>query len=276
MTQFTVIGASGFIGSKLVAALTASGHIVYAPARDDPALFTHPLGRVFYCAGLTGDFITRPFDTVEAHVTLLAKLLQTATYDRLVYLSSTRLYDSLGADGGRETDTLSIDPALPRNVYDLSKALGENLCLNQSTGRAVVARLSNVFADDPAASGFLSELLVRARTEREIELPVSPNGARDYIDADDAVTALLALEASDLTGIVNIARGEVVTNAQLAEVFAASGRTLRLTGQGAVAGQPVCDVARMAGLGIVARDVRILLKDLLAATSLNIDQAIGE
>ena len=72
MTQFTVIGASGFLGSRLVTALTASGHEVYAPTRDDPALFTRPLVRVFYCAGLTGDFIARPFDTVEAHVSLLA------------------------------------------------------------------------------------------------------------------------------------------------------------------------------------------------------------
>ncbi len=263
MTQFTVIGASGFIGSRLVTSLTAASHSVCAPTRDDRALFTRPLGRVFYCAGLTGDFITRPFDTVEAHVTLLAKLLQTATYDRLVYLSSTRLYDSLGADGGQETDTLALDPALPRNVYDLSKALGENLCLNQSGGRAVVARLSNVFAADPAASGFLSELLMRAKTERDIELPVSPNGARDYIHVDDAVAALLALEASDLTGIVNLARGEVVTNAELVEVFALAGWTLRLTGQGDVASQPVCNVDRLAAVGLVAREVRALLGGLL-------------
>jgi nucleoside-diphosphate-sugar epimerase len=263
MTQFTVIGASGFIGSKLDTALTAAGHDVYAPTRDDPALFTRPLGRVFYCAGLTGDFITRPFDTVLAHVTLLAKLLQTSTYDRLVYLSSTRLYDSLGTAGGHETDTLALDPALPRNVYDLSKALGENLCLNQSGGRAVVARLSNVFAADPAASGFLSDLLMRAKTEREIELNVSPKGSRDYIHADDAISALLALQASDLTGIVNIARGEVVTNAELAELFAAAGWTLRLTGQGAAAEQPVCDVVRMVGLGLTARKIQGLLASIL-------------
>ena len=263
MTQFTVIGASGFLGSKIITALTAAGHDVYAPSRDDDALFTRPLGRVFYCAGLTGDFITRPFDTVEAHVTLLAKVLQSANFERLVYLSSTRLYDSLGANGGHETGALNLDPALPRNVYDLSKALGENLCLNQSGGRAVVARLSNVFAADHAASGFLSELLIRAKTERDIELNVSPNGGRDYIHADDAVAALLALEASDLSGIVNIARGQVVTNAQLAEVFAAAGWQLRLTGQGDVAPQAVCDVGRMAGLGLTAREFHGLLVSIL-------------
>ena len=264
MIQFTVIGASGFLGSKVLTALTAAGHDVYAPARNDPGLFTRPLGRVFYCAGLTGDFITRPFDTVEAHVTLLAKLLQTATYDRLVYLSSTRLYDSLGANGGNEADTLALDPALPRSVYDLSKALGENLCLNQSGGRAVVARLSNVFAADPAASGFLSELLIRAKTERDIELNVSPNGGRDYIHADDAVAALLALDASDLTGIVNIARGEVVTNAELAGVFGAAGWSLRLTGQRGVTPPPVCDVTRLKGLGCTPQDVQELLTQILA------------
>jgi nucleoside-diphosphate-sugar epimerase len=266
MSRFTVIGAGGFIGGRLVAALEARGDEVHAPRRGDPDLFKRDLGRVFYCAGLTGDFMVRPFETVEAHVGLIARVLQEARFERLVYLSSTRLYDSLGARGGRETDVLEFDPALPRNVYDLSKALGENLCLARSEGRAAVARLSNVFAADPDASGFLSELLQRARREREIELGSSPGGGRDYIHIDDVTAALLALEASAETGVVNIARGETLTNAELAQVFAEAGWRLALTGRDAPPPPPVCAIDRLQALGVTPRDVRQVLAGILTAT----------
>jgi UDP-glucose 4-epimerase len=265
MSQFTVIGAGGFIGGRLAAALAARGDAVYAPGRGDPDLFTRNLGRVFYCAGLTGDFMERPFETVEAHVGLIAQVLREARFERLVYLSSTRLYDSLGARGGHETDVLEFDPALPRNVYDLSKALGENLCLARSQGRAAVARLSNVFAADPAASGFLSELLQRARHERELELASSPGGGRDYILIDDVTRALLALEASAMTGVVNIARGETLSNAELVQVFGDAGWRITLTGQDTPPPPPVCDTQRMRALGVAPRDVREVLSGILSA-----------
>lgn len=253
MSGYTVIGASGFIGSRLVAALTARGGSVFTPARGDPDLFHRDLGRVFYCAGLTGDFMVRPFDTVEAHVGLLTQLLRDARFDRLIYLSSTRVYDSLGDRGGRESDILEFDVAAPRNVYDLSKALGENLCLARSGGRASVARLANVFDWTDDAGGFLSDLLKRARRQRQITLDSSPQAGRDYIHADDVVAALLAMDAQDAAGIVNIARGEAISNAEVAEAFAVAGWNLTLTGAATAPHGPVCDVSRLAALGIKPR-----------------------
>lgn len=265
MSAYTVIGAGGFIGSRLVEALRGRGAEVHAPARGDPELFGRDLGRVFYCAGLTGDFMVRPFDTVEAHVGLLSHVLSDARFERLIYLSSTRLYDSLGARGGCEDDVLEFDVAAPRNVYDLSKALGENLCLARSGGRAAVARLSNVFDWSDAAGGFLSDLLKRARRERAITLASSPQAGRDYIHADDVIAGLLAMDARNAQGIVNIARGEAISNAEIAQVFAAHGWTLELTGGDAPPHGPVCDVSRLAALGVTARDVRQVLGEALSA-----------
>jgi nucleoside-diphosphate-sugar epimerase len=263
MRRYTVIGAGGFIGSRMVGALSARGEDVYAPERGDPDLISRDLGRVFYCAGLTGDFMVRPFDTVEAHVGLLTQLLRDASFERLIYLSSTRVYDSLGPRGGKESDTLEFDVAAPRNVYDLSKALGENLCLARSGGRAAVARLANVFDWTDAAGGFLSDLLKRARREKVMTLDSSPQAGRDYIHADDVIAALLAMDAQEAHGIVNVARGEAISNGDVAAVFAAAGWTLNLTGQGAPHG-PVCDIGRLLSLGVAPRDVRTVIAGALA------------
>jgi nucleoside-diphosphate-sugar epimerase len=264
MSLATVIGAGGFIGGRLVEVLQAQGREVYAPGRVDPALFDRDLGHVFYCAGLTGDFVDRPFDAVEAHAGLIARILRDARFERLVYLSSTRLYDSLGRAGGREDDVLALDPALPRNVYDLSKALGENLCLTRSDGRAAVARLSNVFDLHPLASGFLSELLARAVKERSIVLEVSPAGGRDYIHVDDAIAGLLALDATTGSGIVNIASGEILTNGELGRIFRSAGWRLAFTARADPPLPPACDVTRLGLLGVRPREVREVLRRMLS------------
>ncbi|HVK42626.1 MAG TPA: NAD(P)-dependent oxidoreductase [Phenylobacterium sp.] len=263
MSHYTVIGASGFIGSRLVEALRGRGADVYAPGREAPDLFSRDLGRVFYCAGLTGDFMVRPFDTVDAHVGLLSRVLRDARFERLIYLSSTRLYDSLGARGGHEGDVLEFDVAAPRNVYDLSKALGENLCLARSEGRAAVARLANVFDWTDDAGGFLSDLLKRARRERSITLASSPQAGRDYIYSGDVIAGLLAMDQRNATGVINLASGEAVSNAQIAEVFAAAGWSLTLTGGEAPPHGPVCDTARLRSLGVIPRNAREVLAEAL-------------
>lgn len=259
MSGYTVIGASGFIGSRLVDALRRRGADVYAPERDAPDMFSRELGRVFYCAGLTGDFTVRPFDTVEAHVGLLSRVLRDARFERLIYLSSTRLYDSLGTRGGHEDDVLEFDVAAPRNVYDLSKALGENLCLARSEGRAAVARLANVFDWTGDAGGFLSDLLKRARRERSITLASSPQAGRDYIHAGDVIAGLLAMDDRDASGVVNLASGQAVSNADISQVFADTGWSLTLTGGQAPSHGPVCDVTRLRALGVSPRDAREVL-----------------
>ncbi|MEI9963405.1 MAG: NAD-dependent epimerase/dehydratase family protein [Caulobacteraceae bacterium] len=219
---------------------------------------------MFYCAGLTADYAARPFETVEAHVTLLARLLAEARFERLVYLSSTRLYDSLGADGGREDDALRLDPANPRSLYDLSKALGETLCLNQSGGRAAVARLSGVYDWRPGAPGFLSEWLQKARASRTVELDSATGVVRDYIHLDDAAAALRAILDSRESRIVNVASGENLSNEDLAAIFARHGWRTSFARTAPRQAAPVCDITRLRSLGMTPRSVGAVLDEALA------------
>lgn len=252
----TIVGAAGFVGRRLHTRLEADGWQVFAPAKRDPELFRRELGCVFYCAGLTADYDARPFDTVEAHATLVSELARAAGFERLIYLSSTRLYDGqAGAEVG-EDEALVLDPAARRRTYDLSKALGENIALTRTDGRGAVARLSNVYDWEDDAPGFLSQWLIRARAERAIRLESSPHIRRDYIHLDDTVAALIAMASAAAPGIVNVAAGALTSNAEIAEVFAAAGWEIAFAGDADPPSPPNARADKLRALGVSPRPVK--------------------
>ncbi len=212
----TILGARGLIGKKLAKLFETQGVSPWCPRRDeDQKLFDRPLGSVFYCAGLTADYFARPFDTVDAHVSLLARILKNADFERLVYLSSTRLYDSLGDIKASEDAQLRLSPAEPRHLYDLSKALGENLCLTSSGGRAKVVRLSCVLGTNLEDTGFIPDLLKQTRGRSKVEVSTSPFFERDYIGVNDVVDLLIRILREGKKAIYNVASGVNVTNESL-------------------------------------------------------------
>jgi nucleoside-diphosphate-sugar epimerase len=260
----TVVGAAGFVGRRLKAKLETSGWEVFAPARGDKELFRRDLGVLFYCAGLTADYDARPFDTVEAHASLISELIRSASFERVVYTSSTRLYDGMGVANVAETQPLVLDPTDPRRVYDLSKALGENLTITRTGGRGAVARLSGVYHWGDEAPGFLSAWLIQAQAHRELTLESSPHVARDYIHLDDVVAALIALgESPEPAGIVNVASGELVTNAEIAQVFEEEGWHVSFSGQGRPLDPPNADVGKLKSLGVSPEGVKDVVRRYL-------------
>lgn len=259
----TIVGAQGFVGARLAARLAGEGQETYAPVKGDPELLRRDLGVVYYCAGLTADYDKRPFDTVEAHASLVSEIIRAGRFERLVYLSSTRLYDGLPKAEVTEDEPLVFDPKDPRRVYDLSKALGENLALTRADGRGRVARLANVYDWADGAPGFLSEWLIRARTARDLTLASSPAVARDYIHLDDVVSALTAIAASPEPAIVNVASGELVSNGEIAEVFTELGRNVTFTGEATPPSPPNADIARLTALGVRPRGVKDVVRGYL-------------
>ncbi len=227
--RFTVVGAAGFVGSRLCATLQARGAQVWTPARHEPWPWQVPLGHVIYCAGLTADYLARPFDTVHAHVSHLAQVLQhgleRGSLESLVYLSSTRLYDGQGEGVANETAVLPLDPANPRHLYDFSKGLGESLCHVAGQGRARVARLACVYEGPQDADGFLPALLRQVLVARRagvarVEVSSSPHFSRDYVHLDDVVDALIRIAVSGRQSVYNVASGANVSNADLFEYLA--------------------------------------------------------
>ncbi len=221
MPHATIIGAAGFVGAALHRRLLELGWTCAVPARSSTWPSGQKHGHVFYCAGLTADYAIRPADTVEAHVSLLSRVLRKGGIDSLVYLSSTRLYDGQPLErAGAEDGSFVIDPGHSRSLYDLSKLLGENLCRVMGSGKARVARLACVYRDESDADGFLPGLLRRvlaARSGTTLVVDSSPNFERDYVHLDDVVEALIKIAVDGHRDVYNVASGDNVTNALLAE-----------------------------------------------------------
>ena len=161
--KFTVFGGSGFIGRQLVDYLEEHGHQVFAIRRGVIPDSNRELGHVIYAIGLTGDFRSRPFDTVEAHVCQLSKLLRVCNFESWLYLSSTRIYSGLPS-GIIATEEIAV-PMMTNadNLYDLSKMLGESLCITQEAKNVRVARLSNVYGRGQSTQTFLGSILNELR-----------------------------------------------------------------------------------------------------------------
>lgn len=217
MNHATVLGASGFIGSHLSAELKRRGVDVHAPARDAD-LTDLDLGTVFYCIGLTGAAAPRhPFEAVEAHVGKLSEVLRGSRFERLVYLSSTRLY--LDAPTGSEEETLRSDPADPARIFNLTKALGESLVLrDDQPGR--IARLSNVYGPDWESESFLPAIVTAACREGAVTIRDAPDSAKDYVHVQDAVEALIRIAFDGRKRLYNVASGHNTTHRELADRLA--------------------------------------------------------
>lgn len=218
--RFTVVGGDGFVGRALVQTLRVRGAQVWQPGRRQAPPWPEPLGHVMYCAGLTADYLARPTDTVQAHACLLAQVLQQPRWDSLVYLSSTRLYDALGVTVAHEDVVLPLNPANPRHLYDLSKALGESLCHVMGRGRARVARLACVYDGPEDVDGFLPQLwrqvaTARRQNRQEVAVASSPHSERDYVHLPDVVQALIGIALHGQQPVYNVASGANVSNTDL-------------------------------------------------------------
>jgi nucleoside-diphosphate-sugar epimerase len=238
----TVLGATGFIGSRLTAELRRRGFEVATPARDAD-LSDHGLGMVFYCIGLTGDAYRRPFDTVAAHVEKLSEVLRRCRFDQIIYLSSTRLY--LGATNGSEDGTLRIDPRDRGRLFNLSKAVGESLVLRADPpGR--IARLSNVYGPDWASESFLPSIVSEACRDGAVSIHDAPESAKDYVHVQDAVHALIQIALEGHERVYNVASGRNVSHRELAaELQRVTGCTVQFGVEPATVAFPPVDTTRL-------------------------------
>lgn len=215
MERYTVLGSTGFIGSNLVKFLRAKGGEVYAPSRIEN-LRGKELGTVFYCIGMTADFRKKPLETIDAHVNVLKSVLQETNVKRLIYLSSTRVYQN---NENTNTDAaLRVNPHKFDDIYNITKILGESICLSHSKLCKVV-RVSNVLGLDPKKSNFLYSLIEQMKTRSKVVIQQSPEDAKDYVDIEDVCDLLYKIGTRGNKNIYNLASGINISNREIASLL---------------------------------------------------------
>jgi nucleoside-diphosphate-sugar epimerase len=212
MRPITVLGASGFIGSALVKRLEETKVEYLAPGRDE-TLTSRQLGDIIDCVGLTADFRSRPFETVEAHVCHLARVLRDCEFDSLVYLSSARVYQRQNTPASEE-DSLQVSTSDQEDLYNISKIMGESLAL-ASTKKIRVVRLSNVYGNDFTSQNFLSSIIMEAVSKGHVTVRNTPDAEKDYVSIHDVVSALIKIAREGQQRLYNLASGMNVSNETL-------------------------------------------------------------
>jgi len=226
--MFTILGSSGFVGSHLASYLMDQNIGCFTPARNDPSLFSRPLGHVIYCVGYTADFRSKLLETVEAHICTLRHLIAHATFDSLLFLSSTRVYQRLAlAD---EETPLSVNPNDLDDFYNISKLMGESLCLSIKKPHMRVVRLSNVYGPNMGHQNFLGSLIHDAIAKKEILLKTSLDSAKDYIFIKDLLPVLIEIATNGKERVYNLASGYNISNEKIVkQLNALTGCSIKVT-----------------------------------------------
>lgn len=222
--KFTILGSSGFIGSHLNNALLKKGYETFCPNREQlhnqHNFYNRKLGHVLYCIGMTANFRTRPYQTIDAHNSILSNILQFGNFESLTYLSSTRVYE--GSTNTSENATLSVNPNSLGHLYNLSKLLGESLCINSEKNTKII-RLSNVYGFDSKTDNFLSSVLYEASRTGNVRFSTSPDSSKDYISVNDAVLAIPKIATLGIHQIYNLASGENTDNQKISNFLNKNG-----------------------------------------------------
>lgn len=274
MTAFdkraTVLGAGGFIGSHLVRHLRALGYRVATPGRRDVDRLSAPLGHVFFAIGLTGNFREDPAATVEPHAALPGRLLARGGFDSFTYFSSTRIYaGACGADGTGEDAAVPVRPSADTS-YDLSKMLGEALCLARDRSDVRVLRLANVYGDGQSRATFLGALLRDLAETGSATIREAPASSKDYVAVGDVVHLAEKIVRLGRRRVYNVASGTSVSHGEIAAALKAVGFSCAFAPGGALRAFPAIDTRRIVGeFGFTARSLLDDLPALLAQSGIS-------
>jgi nucleoside-diphosphate-sugar epimerase len=241
--DYSVFGATGFIGSTITARLMADGHQVRPISRGNWPERGSDLGNVIFTIGMTADFRKRLVETVESQVIRLHEALTWYRYRSFLNLSSARVYG--GAAATAEDTPLIVRPTDPDHVYNIAKLAGESLCLAIDNPAVRVVRLSNVYGTADRSNLFLTAVLRDAVKTGKVEIGQSPASSKDYISVDDAARHIISISQRGQRRLYNVAHGSNLSHQQVADVLTSLGVKVTFQPGGTVVTVPPIDTHRL-------------------------------
>ena len=231
--KMLITGASGLIGGLLVSCLVCGNQRgmldceIYALARNEEKarkLFgadfndvnwifsdveTVDLGDIkpdfiIHAASPTSSkgFVEKPVEVLEAGILGTRNLLEQVAkqgIEKFVYLSTMEVYGAHQGDEKVTEDTqLSVDSAVVRNCYPISKIVAENFCVSYFSEYGVpisIARLTQTFGPGVAYDDgrVFAEFARCAIEKRDILLKTEGKTKRNYLYTADAARAIFTL-----------------------------------------------------------------------------------
>jgi len=239
-SRVLVTGGAGFIGRRLVRALTAAGHevavvdlrpysgdgveMVTGDIRDDAVLAraVRPgTDTIIHLAAITSvvDSIDDPVGTYQTNVAATASLLELArtTGVTTLLLAST---NAVVGNVGDETIT-ERSPLRPLSPYGATKAAAEMLlsCYAGVYGMTTCAmRFSNVYGPGmQQKDSFIPRLMRAARDGKGVQVRGDGSMVRDVVHVDDVVQGILAAWRAGHIGPVILGSGQSVSVMDMVE-----------------------------------------------------------
>lgn len=220
--EITLLGSSGYIGSAFLSYCKNSGISIESPKREELHSYKHKrIKTLLWCIGITSDFHTRLYETVEISVSYLNEFLYNNDIEQVVYMSSTRIFKR-NTFVTEETMPLLL-PSCKDDVYALSKVLGEAICLHSGI-KAKIIRISNVYsvATPNKPIGFLGSVLGSLKS-KECIFNTTPNSTRNFVHIDDVTDIAMKIIKNSDRDIYHIASAENISNSQIDSILKRNG-----------------------------------------------------
>jgi nucleoside-diphosphate-sugar epimerase len=241
--KFTVLGSSGFIGGHMVKYLQAQGHEVDAPPLGAD-LKNVKLGHVINATGVVGGNAKEMQSSMlETHVMLTQHLLKNTNFKSLLYISSTRFYGPLKGIKVSEDMPLPFTPS-GWAVFDVSKLLGECICLSFDDPRIRIVRPSNIYGTGMNPRTFLGAVLRDLKEKGTVTINESPQSSKDYISIDDAMKLFENIALNGKERLYNVASGTITTHQQIADMLRKFGE-IKFADNGTTRVFPPIDTSRV-------------------------------
>lgn len=222
MEKFTVFGHKGFIGSNFVNYLIEKDIKLILPNRNE--IPKENMGNVVYAIGKTTNFVEYPIETIDAHVCFLKKILEQGKFENFIYLSSTRIYNNLPEPVVDENTSLKINLANQKEIYNVSKLMGECLCLSDQFKNIKIVRISNVFGEGMTGKNFLGNLLTQAMKSDSITINETRDSGKDYVNINDVIQIIIKIISSGKYQIYNISSGKNILHYDIGNIFEKHGK----------------------------------------------------
>jgi nucleoside-diphosphate-sugar epimerase len=223
-----LLGATGFLGQAIDAALSASGATVHGFSSKtlnltDRAAFgvldalAGPDTTLIFASAVTPDK-GRTLDALDANLQMamnVGRYLESHSFRKVVYVSSDAVYPMF------DEVVTEASPVEPADFYALAKYAGErvmaNVCGAAKIPLATVRPTGVYGAGDTHNSYGPNRFISQIKNDRKVSMFGEGDDIRDHVYLDDAAAAVVGLAASDATGLFNIASGESRTFGSIVE-----------------------------------------------------------